>query len=180
MTREQARNNLRDMIVLSLFAAMMVMSDQLMNFLPNIHLIAMFIILLTRFYRAKALISIYLFVILDGIIEGFFLSTWIMYAYIWALLWLWVMILPKKIPRFLQAGIYPILGALHGITFGLFTAPVSYFMFFPGTHSLSGFLAYVASGLPFDIAHMIGNFCACILVLPILEMMLKLRSKKLI
>ncbi|MBQ8398672.1 MAG: hypothetical protein IJX08_01755, partial [Clostridia bacterium] len=84
MTREQARNNLRDMIVLSLFAAMMVMSDQLMNFLPNIHLIAMFIILLTRFYRAKALISIYLFVILDGIIEGFFLSTWIMYAYIWA------------------------------------------------------------------------------------------------
>lgn len=178
MRRKSSFAHIRDLIVLSLFAAIMVSSDIMMNSLPNVHLIAMFTILLTRFYRKKALIAVYLFVLLDGLIEGFFISTWIMYAYIWAILWFWVMLLPKELSVKKQAVIYPILGGLHGITFGLFTAPPGYLMVIPpASRSFSGFCLYVLSGLSFDIAHMIGNIFACTLVLPLLTLMTELRKK---
>ena len=59
-----ARNKLsiREMALFSMFGALMYVSKLLMEFLPNIHLIGMFIVLLTVLYRKKALIPIYIFV----------------------------------------------------------------------------------------------------------------------
>ncbi len=177
--RTQIHNSLRDLVVLSIFGALMVISDQLMNFLPNVHLIAMFVILLTRFYRVKALIPIYIFVLLDGVLEGFFLSTWVMYSYIWLILWFAVMLLPKKLPKTAEAVIYPLLGAAHGLLFGILCSPASYFLFFPKTvWSFANYKKYILSGLPFDIVHMTGNFFACMLVFPLLSLMRKMYGKK--
>lgn len=181
MKSRNYRAELRDLAVLSLFGALMVVSDQLMNALPNIHLIAMFIILLTRFYRVKALYAIYVFVIADGLIEGFFLSTWVMYAYIWLILWLWVMLLPRELSEKKEMIVYPLLGALHGILFGVLGAPASYFLYFgKETWSFSHFGAYLLAGLPFDLVHMAGNFAACLLCAPLLKLLRNLRKKNLI
>lgn len=175
---QKMKTELRDTAVLSLFAALMVISDQLMNALPNVHLLAMFIILLTRFYRVKALYPIYVFVLIDGLLEGFFLSTWVMYSYIWLILWVWVMLLPKNLSPKAEWIVYPLLGALHGITFGLFGSPASYFLFFSSeTWSLRHYGQYLLAGLPFDALHMAGNFAACLLVVPLLRFMERLRQK---
>ena len=179
--REKFRSNFRDIVVLSLFGGIMVLSDQMMNALPNIHLIAMFIILLTRFYRAKALYAIYLFVILDGFLENFFPSVWVMYSYIWLILWGAVMLLPKELSAKKERILYPLIGALHGLLFGILGAPAGYFMFYSlSAWSAKSFFAYILNGLPFDLMHMAGNLFACLLVCPLLNTLRMLREKRLL
>lgn len=170
---------LRDMIVLPLFAALMVVSKLALDILPNIHLIAMFSILLTRFYRVKALIPIYLFVLIDGIIEGFFPGVWVMHCYIWLILWLWVMLLPKNLPQKVEIFIYPLLGMLHGALFGILSFPATYLMFIPkSAWGWKSAVVYIASGLPYDMIHAFSNLCACMLVLPLLNLMRMMQKKK--
>ena len=179
--RQKAHDRLREAIVFALFAAMMVSTKLLMNALPNVHLIAMFTILLTRFYRVKALIPIYLFVLIDGIIEGFPFSVWVMHSYIWLILWGVCMLLPKSLPHTAEIIVYPILGALHGALYGILSSPATYFFFIPrASWSWKSYTAYIASGLPFDAAHAVGNFCACMLVLPLLDMMRIMRKKNML
>ena len=179
--RKRAHDSLRDAIIFALFAAMMVSTKLLMNAFPNIHLIAMFTILLTRFYRAKALIPIYLFGLIDGIVEGFFLSIWVMHSYIWLILWLWAMLIPKNTPHIAEIFIYPVLGALHGALYGILSSPPAYLFFIPSSSwSWQSYTAYIVSGLPYDGLHAVGNFCACMLVLPLLDLMRMLRKKNMI
>lgn len=176
-----ARGELRDLIELALFGALMLVSDQLMNFLPNVHLIAMFVILLTRFYRVKALLAIAVFVVTDGLIEGFYISTWISYSYIWALLWAVVMLLPKTVSNKKGYFIYPIIGGAHGLLFGILTSPPSFFMTFPSAQwSIKNYFSYIAAGFSFDLIHMAGNIAACMLVVPLLSFMNEMRRKKLL
>ena len=65
----QSKNKKITLFELALFAmygALMFISKILLEFLPNVHLIGMFIVLFTLIYRAKALIPIYVFVFLTG------------------------------------------------------------------------------------------------------------------
>ncbi len=177
--KSRVHEELRDMAVLALFAALMVISDQMMNALPNVHLIAMFVILLTVCYRSKALLSIYLFVIIDGLIEGFFFSTWVMYSYIWFILWGAAMLLPKNMPVKVCVAVYPLLGALHGLLFGVLSSPASYFLFFPkSAWNFASYGTYILKGLSFDVLHMVGNFFSCMLVVPLLTVLRRLKKKK--
>lgn len=171
-------HHLRQMALFSMFAAMMTISDQLMNALPNVHLIGMFTMVLTLVYRQKALIPIYLFVVLDGLVEGFYLSTWIMYSYIWLVLWAWTMLIPKKTPDRVRALIYPIICALHGLAFGILTTPVALFMHYPQSMwNWADFWKLVLTGIAFDINHIIGNFFAGLLILPLSNLLFKLERK---
>ena len=83
------------MIVFSMFGAMMLCSKFIMEGLPNIHPIAMFVILLTVVYRSRALIPVYIYVILDGLRWGFGVA-WLPYIYIWLPLWGAAMLLPRS------------------------------------------------------------------------------------
>ena len=162
-----------------MFGALMTLSDQVMNSLPNIHLIGMFVMLLTVVYRAKALIPIYLFVVLDGLLEGFYLSTWIMYSYIWLILWAVTMLLPRNMPRKVALVVYPTVCALHGLTFGMLTAPVGFLMFYPETMwTMANYWRYVTVGLvSFDLYHAFGNLAAGLLILPLADLLRKLERK---
>ena len=75
----------------------MFSSKLIMEVLPNIHLIALFVVTLTVVFRQKALYPLYVFVFITGLYAGF-APWWVPYLYIWAVLWAAIMLIPKKTP----------------------------------------------------------------------------------
>ncbi len=164
---------LADLAVFSMFAALMFCSKQLMEFLPNIHLLGMFTMVLTVAYRKYALIPIYLYVILQGLYAGFSL-WWMPYLYIWTVLWGITMLLPKKMPAKAAAVVYPVVCALHGLLYGVLYAPAQALLFGLDFEQM---LAWIGAGASFDIMHCVGNAVAGLLILPLSKLLIKLRSK---
>ena len=161
----QNKLSLYEMALFSMFGAMMYISKVLMQFLPNVHLLGMFVILLTVLYRKKALIPIYVFVLLEGFSQGFN-AWWFPYLYVWTVLWGVVMLLPKNMSKTVQAVVYPIVCSLHGFLFGILYAPAQALFF---GLNFEQTLAWIAAGLYFDLIHGISNLFAGILVLPLKE-----------
>ena len=113
---------LKELIVFSMLGTIMFLSDLLMEALPNIHAIAMFIALFTLLYRWKALIPLYIYIALMGVYSGLAL-WWIPYLYVWFPLWALMMIVPKGAPDKLKFILATVFCSLHGITFGLLYTP---------------------------------------------------------
>ena len=164
---------LADLAVFSMFAALMFCSKQLMEFLPNIHLLGMFTMVLTVAYRKYALIPIYLYVILQGLYAGFSL-WWMPYLYIWTVLWGITMLLPKKMSDKVAVLVYPVVCALHGLLYGILYAPAQALLF---RLDFKHILAWIGAGASFDIMHCVGNAVAGLLILPLSKLLIKLRSK---
>ncbi len=168
-----ARNKgltLREMAVFAMFGTLMVISKKILEFAPNIHLLGMFTILLTLCYRTKALIPLYIYVFLNGLIEGFNL-WWMPYLYIWTLLWGAAMLIPRGLSPKLGAVIYPLLCGLHGFAFGALYAPAQALMFGFGWEQT---VAWIIAGLPFDLIHGVGNLAAGLLILPLYRVMVRI------
>ena len=167
------RLRLFEMIVCTLFGTLMFCSKQIMALLPNIHLLGMFVMLVTVVFRFRGLISIYVFVFLEGLLGGFSL-WWIPYLYVWTVLWALTMLVPKRLPVWAKTVIYPIICALHGFGFGILYSPAQALLF---GLDFKGMIAWIIAGFPFDIIHGISNFCAGFLILP-LELLLNKMIKK--
>ncbi len=162
--------SVREMCVFSMLGALMFCSKLLLEWAPNIHLLALFIITFTLVYRVKALVPIYVFVLLTGVYGGFNV-WWIPYLYIWLPLWGLTMLLPRRMPRGVAFAVCILLGALHGIAYGALYAPAQALFF---KMNLQMTLAWVLSGVPFDILHAAGNAAACTLVLPLTQLLHRL------
>ena len=162
------------MTVFAMLGALLFCSKLLMEWAPNIHFIALFIITFTVVYRAKALVPIYVFVLLTGVYGGFNV-WWVPYLYIWLPLWGIVMLLPRRMPKWLAAPLYMLLGGLHGLAYGILYAPAQAFFF---KYTLQMTIAWITSGILFDILHAAGNFAACALVLPLVKLLCRLERKK--
>lgn len=163
-----------EMVLFSMFGSLMFCSKLIMEALPNIHLLGMLTMVLTVSFRAKALIPIYIYVLLNGIYAGFNM-WWIPYLYIWTILWGITMLIPKKIPRKLACVVYPTICALHGFAYGTLYAPAQALMF---GLNLEQMLAWIASGIPFDIIHGVSNIFTGLLVLPFSELIKKLMKRR--
>lgn len=163
---------LYEMTLFSMFGALMFASKKMMEFLPNIHLIGMFIVLLTVVYRAKALVPLYIYVFLDGVFGGFSM-WWIPYLYIWAVLWGMAMLIPKRIPIGLAVAIYPVVCSLHGFLFGVLYAPFQAWMYHLNFEQMK---AWIIAGIPFDVTHGISNFVAGLLIFPLSIVLKKLNK----
>lgn len=162
-----------EMTLFAMFGAMMFISKIIMEFLPNVHLLGMFTILLTVVYRKKALVPIYIYVLLSGIYAGFNM-WWVPYTYIWTVLWAVAMLLPKNMSKTAQMIVYPLLCALHGLCFGLLYAPAQAVMF---SFSFEQTVAWVVAGLPWDCVHAVGNLVAGLLIYPLSVLLKKLNTK---
>lgn len=166
--------SIKELVTFSMLGAMMYASKVIMEMLPNIHLLGVFVITLTAVYRKKALYPIYIYVLLLGLFSGF-ATWWISHLYIWTLLWGAVMILPKKIPQKLLPIIYMLLCAAHGFLYGVLYAPlqaVLYGMDFRAT------VSWIAAGFPFDAVHGISNFCCGALIYPLILLLKRIKNKK--
>ena len=159
-----------EMTLFSMFGALIFASKVMMEFLPNIHLVGMFTVLLTVVYRVKALIPLYIFVMLNGLIAGFNL-WWIPYLYIWTILWGMTMIIPKKMPAAVAVVVYPLLCSFHGFVFGALYAPVQALIY---NFTWEQTVAWVVAGLSFDLVHGISNFVVGLLIFPLSKALRKL------
>ena len=163
---------LYEMTLFSMFGALMFASKKMMEFLPNIHLIGMFIVLLTVVYRAKALVPLYIYVFLDGVFGGFNL-WWIPYLYIWAVLWGMAMLIPRNIRPLTAAIVYPAVCSLHGFLFGVLYAPAQAILF---NLSFKQAVAWVLAGSVFDTVHGVSNLIAGLLIFPLSIVLKKLNK----
>lgn len=165
--------NLKEIILFGLLGAMMFASKIIMDVLPNIHLLALFIVTLTVVFRQKALYPIYVFVFITGLYGGF-APWWIPYLYIWTVLWGAVMLLPRKMPRWLTPVVYAVVAMLHGFLYGTFYAPVQALMYGMG---FDGMVAWIVAGLPFDFLHGVSNLICGFLVVPFVALLTRLKKQ---
>lgn len=155
----------REMAVFAMLGSLIYASKMVMEFLPNVHLIGVFIIALTVIYRKKALYPIYVFVFITGLFSGF--STWwLPYLYIWTVLWGGTMLLPQNIPEKIRPLIYMLLCAAHGFLYGTLYAPAQAILF---GLNFKETIAWIIAGLPWDCVHGVSNFFCGILIIPIIK-----------
>ena len=174
MSPEVRRHRIYDMCVFAVLATIMFCSKVVMEFLPNIHLLGMLTIVYTLVYRFRALIPIYLYVFLNGLYAGFNL-WWAPYLYLWTILWGVTMLLPRRLPqKKWSVAVYSVVCALHGLAFGTLYAPAQ--ALFYGLN-FQAMIAWIVAGLPFDVIHMIGNFVAGLLVLPMYKVLSKIAKR---
>lgn len=167
-SERKSKANVKEIAIFGMLGALMYASKALMELLPNIHLIGVFIVSMTVVYRRKALYPLYIFVLLTGLLNGFG-TWWIPYLYIWAILWGVVMLLPKSLEGTKAAVVYAVVCSLHGFLYGTLYAPFQAIMY---NLTFEGTLTWIATGLPFDAVHGVSNFvCGIILILPLTKLL---------
>ena len=141
------RLSIYDLVIQALLGAILLAVQVALAPLPNIELVSLLCLVYTLVYGKKALLSIYTFVLLEGLVYGFGL-WWVMYLYVWAILWGVAMLLR----RHRSVLLWCLVLGFYGLSFGALCA-IPY-LFAGGAGAA---LAWWISGIPFDIAHCLGN-----------------------
>ena len=156
---------LRDLLVLSMLAALMFCAKFALQNIPNVHLGAVLLIVATLRFGAKALYMVFVYIMLEGLFFGFSI-WWVPYTYIWAILVLAV--LPQR--RHKSWLILSVTGALHGYLFGAMCAIVTAVV-----GGLAAGFSFWIAGIPYDLIHGTSNLILClILVRPLDKLAQKL------
>jgi len=152
---------------------MMFLSRIMMQWIPNVHLLGLFVAAFTLTYRMRALMPLYGYVLLEGVFAGFSL-WWVPYLYIWLPLWGAFMLVGRlELSQKVRAPLCMVVCALHGLSFGILYAPLQALMF---GFSFQMMLAWIVAGFSFDVIHGIGNFVAGAMILPLASLLKKLDS----
>lgn len=159
-----------DMVLFSMLGAIMFLSDIMMEAFPNVHFVGALCVAYTVVFRFKALIPLYVYVLLSGLYAGFSL-WWIPYSYIWLPLWGLAMLVPNRAQVWLRCVLYPLIASIHGFAFGTLYAPMQALMF---GLDLNGMIAWIIAGLPFDAVHGISNLILGLLSFPLSELLKRL------
>lgn len=157
--------NVREIAIFGILGGFMYASKMIMEVLPNVHLLGVFVISITVVYRKKALYPIYTYVLLTGMFAGFSL-WWIPHLYVWTILWGMTMLLPKNVSPIL----YILLCSLHGFLYGTLYAPAQALMF---GFDFEQTISWIIAGLPWDVVHGISNIFCGILISPIISILRK-------
>lgn len=169
-TQNKKSLSIKELVIFAMLGTVMFCSKIMMEFLPNIHLLGMFTITYTVVYRKKALIPIYVNVLLTGIYAGFNM-WWIPYLYIWTILWGVTMILPRNMSKRTKIIVYPIVCCLHGLLYGTLYAPAQALMM---GMNFKATVAWIMAGLPWDAVQGAGNLVVGTLIYPLSELLRKL------
>ncbi len=154
---------------MSLMAALIFASKVALAALPNINLNSLLIILTVVFFGWKSLYTVYVYVMLEGLVFGFSI-WWFGYLYVWAILVVVAMLLRKND----SAVIWAVIAGLYGLIFG----PLMYLEYFAINGGWEMFFAMWVSGIPYDLAHCGGNFVfTLVLYRPLHKVMERLMEK---
>lgn len=156
----------RELVSLSLIAAITVAAKEAMAFLPNIEPVTLLLMCTALVYGWKAMYPCYVFVLLEGLLYGF--GWWFYcYLYIWGLLVAIVVLLRKCNLSWIA---WTIIAALYGLFFGTLCCLQSLVV---GGWQMA--FAYFISGIPYDLLHCAGNAVICgVLLKPLTTQMKKL------
>ena len=160
----------REIVLFGLLGALMYAAKIALEFLPNIHLVGVFIVALTVVYRKKALYPLYTFVLITGLMNGFAL-WWLPYLYIWMPLFGAALLIPNNLPNRFRPPVYMLINAAHGFLYGTLYAPAQALLF---GMDFDGTIAWILAGLPWDMIHGIGNLFCGILIAPLILLLRQL------
>lgn len=155
----------RETAVFGMLGAVMYASKVLMEAIPNVHLLGAFTMAFTLQYGRKALYPIYVYVLLLGLLNGI-PTWWLPHLYLWTVLWGVTMLLPKGLPPRRASLLYMAVCAGHGFLYGTLYAPAQALLF---GLDISGMIAWIIAGLPWDAVHGVSNFFMGALVLPLVS-----------
>ena len=156
----------KDIATIGMMAASLEAVKLVLQSIPNVELVTLFIILFTLYLGPKTLIAVWAFVGMECAIYGLGLWT-IMYVYIWPVLVALVLILAKTFGTKSQWP-FVILSTCFGLFFGALCA-IPYF-FIGGIHMM---FTWWVSGIPYDILHGISNGVLCAVLFTPLNKALK-------
>ncbi|MBQ9744825.1 MAG: hypothetical protein IJW19_06855 [Clostridia bacterium] len=171
--------NVFNMVLYTMFGVMLYLSDIIFEMIPNVHGVALLICVLSLVYRWRAIIPILIYVMITAVtslvISAGYSLWWIPYIYIFPILWLLVMLIPKKANIKLKVALCMIFSGLHGLLFGLMYLPFQIIMY---NLNLEMALAWLSAGAVFDIIHMVGNIALCTLIYPLYKTLIRLEGSR--
>ena len=147
---------IKDIAYMGMAVALIEAGKAALSFAPNIELTSFWIIMFTLFMGWKVMFIIPAFIAIEAAIYG--VHVWVlMYLYIWPLLAVLTMIFRKND----FALFWAILSGFFGLFFGALCAPAQILLVSHPENMHDFFSAaftWWVSGIPWDVAHGIGNF----------------------
>lgn len=145
---DKRRLTLAETVLFGILGGMTFLAKMVMAGLPNIEPVSLMVMLFAVAFNRKALYPIYAYVLLEFVLYG--INLWsVNYLYIWVILaaaaWL------------LRGMTHPLgwalLSGVFGLFFGLLCTPV-----YVLTGGWAFGVSWWISGIPYDLAHCVGNF----------------------
>lgn len=147
----------KDIALIGLMVAVIEACKFALLTLPNIELTTFWIIMFAIYFRKRIFFVIPVFILIEGCLFGF--GLWcIMYIYLWPMIAIIALIFSKKASSALT---WAIISGLFGLMFGFFSAIPYVIINSVGANlnaGLSAAFAWWIAGIPWDLAHGIGNF----------------------
>lgn len=143
----------REIAELAMISALVIGGKETMNALPNIHPVALLLIMSTLLYGAKAIYVALTFSLAEVLLYG---ASSAFYLYVWPLLVLLALPFRGNQSRTFWAAF----AGIFGLCFGALSA--LQYLFIGGW---SAAFSYWISGIPFDLAHGFGNAVMTFLLL---------------
>lgn len=142
--------SVKEIILFGMLAAILIISQISLSFIPNVETVTLLIILYSLIYGKKSIYIVVVFVIVMGLVYGFG-TWWFGYLIIWPSLSIFTYLIRKKIKeKYLLLSIY---SGIFGLIFGaLYAIPIAIFT------GINSGLGYWISGIPYDIIHGAGNY----------------------
>lgn len=151
-----------DIVISAMLAAIMLVCQVVLAFLPNIEVVSILVIVGTLVFERRMLISIYVFALLEGLIYGFGI-WWINYLYVWTILY----VITRLFKKNSSVIFWMIVSALFGLFFGMLCS-IPYAI----AGGVAAGIANWVAGIMFDITHCVGNLIvALVLFKPLLRVM---------
>ncbi len=138
----------REMVLFAILGAMTFAAKYVMSFLPNIEPSSLMVMLFAVVFGKKWVYPTYLYVAMEVLFYGINLWT-INYLYIWAVLAVTALQLKNMRSPLGWAMVSGIFGLLFGVLCGIVDVFIGGF-----SYAVTKWI----SGIPFDIAHCLGNF----------------------
>ena len=138
----------KEIATIGIMAAMLEAVKIILQPIPNVELVTLFIILFTLYLGPKTFVAIWAFVGLECVVYGFGLWT-VMYIYIWPILALLTLLFRHEDSKWP----FVILSTLFGMAFGALCS-IPYF-FIGGIYTA---VTWWVAGIPYDILHGLANF----------------------
>lgn len=155
----KGKNTALDIALVALMVAVIEVCKFAMVALPNISLTAFWLVLFSKHFGNKVYYVVPVFTLIEGVVFGFNL-WWISYLYAWP-----VLVLVTRLFRKNDSAVtWATISGIFGLFFGALCA-IPYI--FTGTDLKSGLVAafsWWVAGIPWDIAHCIGNFALMMLL----------------
>lgn len=148
------RLSTRQIVLSGLMGALLMVLKEALAAVPGVEPVSFLIILYALELPALAPWAILVFIVLEFVLYGFGLWSW-MYLYIWFIL----LFAARALRGMHSAWGWAVVSGVFGLCFGLLCTPVYLLTQGPG-----GALTWWLAGIPTDVGHCIGNFMVMLLL----------------